>query len=143
MGLSGEDGTTIDTGKTPMRFVGEDGTTIDSGKTRMRLVGEDGTAIYSGKTHMRLAGDDGTTIDSGKTLWMLFSLQYRWVSLNTLPREMLGRQPYAYSGAKLLGGVGGCDTKVRLAGQGLFLHGKMPANWLRCDEQKYQNIPYT
>ena len=38
------------------------------------------------------------------------------------------------------GGVGGCDTptKVQLAGQELFLHGKMPANWLRCDEQKYE-----
>ena len=79
-----------------MRLAREDNTAIYSGKTHTRLAGEDGTAIYSGKTHIRLAGEDSTAIDSGKTLWMLFSLLYRWVSLNTLPREMLGRQPYAY-----------------------------------------------
>ena len=47
---------------------------------------------------------------------------------------------FTLPGTKLLGGVGGCDTppKVRLAGQGLFLHGKMPTNCSRCDEQKYE-----
>ena len=48
-----------------------------------------------------------------------------------------------WQGRNFCGGFGGCDTpppKVRLAGPGLFLHGKTPPNWLRCDEQVGQSF---
>ena len=45
------------------------------------------------------------------------------------------------TGRNFWGGVGGCDTPPPpmsdWQGNWLFLQGKMPTNWSRCNEQKY------